>query len=246
MREEFQITLSSPIQQQHIQITSAWDVVKSKRVPIFRYQAQTFCFLNVFPLSQAKEVSFIWWNLTNTLGKTYLLLKGSKSYSIWEKAPADQVVDEATLPWKSTDTLPATLVRAGLVMLQATYAEIDFFFGARYAELFERDIADLFQTESFPPSDSFSGVQQLLKIDPWIAAHMVSWQRRHLDTLLQELHRLATKIFGNDTFKARVLSALDDLSPSEQGKFRTWLMEEATASRVWKFTPELPDSSEPS
>lgn len=246
MREEFQISVSSPIHQQHIQITSGWDVTKHKRVPIFRYQTQTFCFLNVFPLSQGKDVSFIWWNLTNNLGKTYLLLKGSKSYSIWEKAPADQIFDDADLPWKAADTLSATLVRAGLVMLQATYAEIDFFFGAHYAELFEQDIAELFQTENFPQADSLNSVQQLLKIDPWIAAHMVSWQRRHLDTLLQELYRLAAKIFGNDTFTTRVLSALDDLAASEQAKFRSWLMEDATASRVWKFTSEPSDYSEPS
>jgi hypothetical protein len=246
MREEFQITVSSPIHQQQIQITSAWDVTKNKRVPIFRHQAQTFCFLNVFPLTQSKDVSFIWWNLTNNLGKTYLLLKGSKSYSIWEKAPADQIVDDTALPWKAADTLPAILIRGGLLMLQATYAEIDFFFGVRYAELFERDMANLFQTENFPQANSLNSVQQLLKIDPWIAAHMVSWQRRHLDTLLQELYRLAAKNFGNDTFMTRVLSALDDLSVSEQAKFRRWLTEEATASRVWKFTANPSNSSEPS
>ncbi|HEY9624394.1 MAG TPA: hypothetical protein V6C78_28825 [Crinalium sp.] len=235
MREELQITVSLPIDKQKIQIISAWDLVKNKRVSAFRYQSQTFCFLNVFPLSQAKEVSFIWWNLTNTLGKTYLLLKGSKSYSIWEQVASEQVVDDSALPWKAPDTVSPTLVRAGLMMMQATYAEIDFFFGSRHAELFEQEITDLFRAENFPQTDSLSAVQQLFKADPWIVAYMVSWQRRHLDTLLQEVYRLAAKLFGNNTFVPRVLATLDELPSQDHHKFKTWLTGEATASRLWKY-----------
>jgi hypothetical protein len=65
MRQELQVTVSSPVRKPDIQIASAWDTIRNKRVPILRHQDQTFRLLNVFPKSQSKEVSFIWWNLTD-------------------------------------------------------------------------------------------------------------------------------------------------------------------------------------
>jgi hypothetical protein len=235
MRQELQVTVSSPVRKPDIQIASAWDTTRNKRVPILRHQDQTFRLLNVFPKSQSKEVSFIWWNLTDNLGKTCLLLKGSKSHSIWEKIRLDEIIDDASLPWNTADAASSTLVRAALLLLQAVYAEVDYFFGTRHAELFEKDVVRVLQRESFPQSDARDLVRQLLKVDPLIAAHLVVWQERHLSILLQKVYELALEFFSNDTFTARVFSALEDLPTLEQIAFTDCLAEQFPDSKVWKL-----------
>ncbi|MBD1866072.1 hypothetical protein H6F88_27935 [Oculatella sp. FACHB-28] len=235
MRQELQVTVSSPVRKPDIQIASAWDPTRNKRIPILHHQDQTFRLLNVFPKSQSKEVSFIWWNLTDNLGKTCLLLKGSKSHSIWEKVHLDELIDDASLPWNTADAANSTFVKATLLLLQAVYAEVDYFFGTRHAELFEKDVTKVIQQENFPQSDSRDLVRQLLKVDPLIAAHLVVWQERHLTILLQKVYELALEFFSNDTFTARVFSALEDLPTKERVMFTVWLAEQFPDGKTWKL-----------
>ena len=238
MRQELQVTVSSPIRKPDVQITSAWDSTRNKRSPILHHQDQIYRLLNVFPKSQAKEVSFIWWNLTDNLGKACLLLKGPKSHSIWEKVRPDELIDDTSFPWNAADAASPIFVRATLLLLQAVYAEIDYFFGARHAEMLEKEVTKLFQQGHFPQADSRDIVRQLLKVDPLIASHLVSWQTQHLGTLLQKVYDFALEFFSNDTFTARAFSALEELPPKERAEFIAWLAEQFPVDKTWKLPQE--------
>ncbi|UBF27307.1 hypothetical protein K9N68_04940 [Kovacikia minuta CCNUW1] len=124
-------------------------------------------------------------------------------------------------------------VKACLLMLQAVYIDVEDLLGGRQAGLFQKDISEVFKQWRFPQTESPDAIKYLLTVDPLNAAQIPPWQEHHLNTLLQELHRIGKSYFGNTTFVERAVDTLQDLSGSDRSQFQTWL-NQSPLGKLWR------------
>jgi hypothetical protein len=216
------------LKRQDVDISSVQHPKRDQKIPILNYQGQTFRLLSMFSASQADEARSTWRDLTDNQGKACVLLEEPERYSIWGRVVLDNLSEEEG----GSTTNPAPFVQAALLLLQTVYFDIEDLLGNRQLGAFERDIIDVFKQWHFPQADSKEAVTQLLTADPLALAQVPPWQEHHLNTLLQELHRLGRAYFGNTSFVSRAVDTLQDLPSSDRSEFMAWL-NKSPLGRLW-------------
>jgi hypothetical protein len=115
--------------------------------------------------------------------------------------------------------------------MQAVYFDIEDLLGNRQASAFQKDIAQIMQKWKFPQVDSPKAVNKLLEMNP-LEDKMPAWQEHHITTLLQELFNLGKQYFGNDSFTAGAVDALEDLQQNDRKQFVDW-MNQYPLGKLW-------------
>ena len=216
------------LKRQDVEISTIQHPNRDQQIPILHYQGQTFRLISVFKASQEEEAKAFWRDLTDNRGKACVLLEEPERYSVWGKVRLDQIGGEAA---DSVKTTPFT--QACLLLLQAVYIDIEDLLGSRQAGLFQKNISEVFQQWRFPKADSPDAVRNLLTNDPLSSSQVPPWEEHHLITLLQELHRLGKQYFGNTSFVARAIDALEDMPEAEQTQFISWL-NQSPLGKLWQ------------
>jgi len=219
------------LKRQDVEISSVQHPKRDQKIPILNYQGQTFRLISMFSAVQAEEARSTWRDLTDNQGKACVLLEEPDRYSIWGRIALDHLSDEEP----SSGNNPTYFVQAVLLLLQTVYFDIEDLLGNRQLGAFERDITDVFKQWHFPQAESKEAVTQLLTADPLALAQVPPWQEHHLNTLLQELHRLGRAYFGNASFVSRSIESLQDLSSSDRTQFMAWL-NKSPLGRLWTDT----------
>ncbi|MDB9514805.1 hypothetical protein PN499_26740 [Kamptonema animale CS-326] len=217
------------LKRQDVEITSFQHPKRDQQIPILNYQGQTFRLISAFNGKQAEEARALWRDLTDNRGKACVLLEEPDRYSVWGKVRLDQLASEE--PAGSEAKAPL-FAQACLLLLQAVYFDVEDLLGARQAASFQKDIAKVFQQGNFPHADSPDAVKNLLTVDPLNSLKIPSWQEQHLNTLLQELHRLGKSYFGNTTFAEGVNEILQDMPAGDRSQFIAWLKQSPLA-KLW-------------
>lgn len=222
------------LKRQDVVISSIQHPSRDQQIPILTYQGQTFRLINVFNAGQEEEARSFWRDLTDNQGKACVLLEEPERFSVWGKVRLEQLASEAdSVPAVSLGSSPASHVKASLLMLQAVYIDIEDLLGGRQAGLFQKDISEVFKQWNFPKADTPDAIKVLLTVDPLNAVQLPDWQEHHLNTLLQELHRLGKAYFGNTTFVERAIDTLQDLTGSDQSQFQAWLSS-SPLGKLWR------------
>jgi hypothetical protein len=217
------------LKRQDVDISSVQHPKRDQKIPILNYQGQTFRLLSMFSAAQADEARSTWRDLTDNQGKACVLLEEPERYSIWGRIVLENLSEEEG---GGTTTNPASFVQAVLLLLQTVYFDIEDLLGSRQLGAFERDIIEVFKQWHFPQADSKEAVNQLLTADPLALAQVPPWQEHHLNTLLQELHRLGRAYFGNTSFVSRAVDTLQDLPSNDRSEFMAWL-NKSPLGRLW-------------
>ncbi len=221
------------LKRQDVEITSIQHPKRDQQIPILTYQGQTFRLISVFNASQEEDAKTFWRDLTDNQGKACVLLEEPERYSVWGKIRIEQLAADAEVGGGGDTAATPIYIRACLLMLQALYIDIEDLLGNRQAGLFQKDIADVFKQWHFPQADSPEALKYLLTVDPLDAAQIPPWQEHHLNTLLQELHRIGKAYFGNTTFTERAIDTLQDLSPNDRTVFQAWL-NQSPLGKMWR------------
>lgn len=216
------------LKRQDVEISSIQHPKRDQQIPILNYQGQTFRLISVFRANQEEEAKAFWRDLTDNRGKACVLLEEPERYSVWGKIRLDQLAGDA-----ATDARTMALIQASLLLLQAVHIDIEDILGSRQAGLFQKNLTEVFQHWRFPQADSPAAVDNLLTMDPLNPNQLPPWEEHHLMTLLQELHRLGKQYFGNTSFVARAIDALEDLPPAERTQFVNWLNQTPTG-KLWQ------------
>lgn len=209
------------LKRQDVEISSVQHPKRDQQIPILTYQGQTFRLISVFNAGQEEDAKAFWRDLTDNQGKACVLLEEPERYSVWGKIRLEQLASDAD--GAAGGALSPTYVKASLLMLQAVYIDVEDLLGGRQAGLFQKEIGEVFKQWRFPQADSPDAVKYLLTMDPLSAVQIPPWQEHHLNTLLQELHRLGKAYFGNTTFVERAIDTLQDLSSGDRSQFASWL-----------------------
>ncbi len=217
------------LKRQDVEITSFQHPKRDQPIPILNYQGQTFRLISAFSGKQAEEARALWRDLTDNRGKACVLLEEPDRYSVWGKVRLDQLANEDA---GSSEAKSIHFVQASLLLLQAVYFDVEDLLGARQAASFQKDITKVFQQGNFPQADSPDAVKNLLTVDPLNSLKIPSWQEQHLNTLLQEVHRLGKSYFGNTTFAEGVNEILQEMSASDRSQFIAWLKQTPLA-KLW-------------
>ena len=219
------------LKRQDVEITSIQHPKRDQKVPILTYQGQTFRLISVFSAAQEDDAKAFWRDLTDNQGKACVLLEEPERYSVWGKIRMEQLAAETESSHAETASSPV-YIRACLLMLQAVYVDVEDLIGGRQASLFQKEISTVFQQWHFPQAETANAVNALLSMDPINAAHLPAWQEHHLNTLLQELHRIGKSFFGNNSFVDRALESLEDLPQMERSHFTGWL-KQTPLGKLW-------------
>ena len=217
------------LKRQDVEITSFQHPKRDQPIPILNYQGQTFRLISAFSGKQAEEARALWRDLTDNRGKACVLLEEPDRYSVWGKVRLDQLANEDA---GGSEAKSIHFVQASLLLLQAVYFDVEDLLGARQAASFQKDITKVFQQGNFPQADSPDAVKNLLTVDPLNSLKIPSWQEQHLNTLLQEVHRLGKSYFGNTTFAEGVNEILQEMPPSDRSQFIAWLKQTPLA-KLW-------------
>lgn len=216
------------LKRQDVEISNVQHPSRNQSIPILNYQGQTFRLIQWFNASQGEDAKALWRDLTDNQGKACVLLEEPDRYSVWGKVRLDQLGDDP-----EGDCAPPAYVQACLLLLQAVYLDIEDLLGAKQVGLFQKDMIDMFQKWKFPQADSPEAVKSLLTTDPLEMLQVPNWQDYHLNKLLEELHQLGRKFFGNTSFADRAMETLQDLSEADQARFLNWLKQSPNA-KLWK------------
>lgn len=215
------------LKREEVEIVNVKHPSQERKIPILKYNNQTFRLINVFPAEKAEEAINAWRDLADNQHKFCILLEETERYSVWGKIKLKQDLGEQT----KEDLLP--LIQASILILQTVYLDIEDLFGSRQAERFIEEITGIFREGKFPEIDSQQTVKNLLKMDPLDKMVIPSWQENHLSTLLEELHRLGKDYFGNTNFATNIQDILLDLPTSEQQSFISWL-HRTSLGKLWQ------------
>ncbi len=218
------------LKRQDVEISSIQHPKRDQQIPILTYQGQTFRLISVFNAAQEEDAKLFWRDLTDNQGKACVLLEEPDRYSVWGKIRLEQIASEADTHQDSTN--PA-LVKGCILMLQAVFIDIEDLLGNRQAGLFQKDISDVFKQWRFPQAETPEAVKAVLSLDPISAVQLPAWQEHHLNTLLQELHRLGKSYFGNTSFVSRAVDTLEDLTGGEKSQFQAWL-NQSPLGKLWR------------
>lgn len=217
------------LKRQDVEISTVQHPNRDQQIPILQYQGQTFRLISVFNATQEEEAKAFWRDLTDNRGKACVLLEEPERYSVWGKVRLDQLATEIQ---GTADGGHPAFLQASLLLLQAVYIDIEDLLGAKQAGLFQKDITDVFKQGQFPQTDSPDSVKALLSTDPLSSSRLPPWQEHHLNILMQELHRLGKRYFGNASFAERVMDALQDMSAGDRQQFTDWLRQ-SPAGKLW-------------
>ncbi|MGC9502434.1 Npun_F0813 family protein [Baaleninema sp.] len=217
------------LKRQDVEITGVQHPKTGQQVPVLKYQGQTFRLISVFNANQAEEARTFWRDLTDNRGKACVLLEEPDRYSVWGKVRIEQLSDEGS---GSGMAAAPSFTQASLLLLQAVYFDVEDLLGNRQASAFEKEIAQVFQQWNFPQATSADEIGNLLERDPLESSQVPPWQEHHLNTLLQELHRLGKEYFGNPTFVERAIDALQDLPETDREQFINW-MNQSPLGKLW-------------
>jgi hypothetical protein len=218
------------LKRQDVEISSVQHPKRDQQIPILTYQGQTFRLISVFNASQEEDAKAFWRDLTDNQGKACVLLEEPERYSVWGKIRLEQLHEA---DGSAASGISSVFVKASLLMLQAVYIDVEDLLGGRQAGLFQKDILEVFKQWHFPQANSPDDLKHLLSVDPLNAAQLPNWQEHHLNTLLQELHRVGKAYFGNTTFVERAIDALQDLPSNERAQFQAWL-NQSPLGKLWK------------
>jgi hypothetical protein len=207
------------LKRQDVEISSVQHPKTGQQIPILNYQGQSFRLINVFGAAQAEEARAFWRDLTDNRGKACVLLEEPDRYSVWGKIKIEQIGEDGG---GAGIAAAPVLTQACLLLMQAVYFDIEDLLGNRQASAFQKDIAQVLQKWKFPQVDSPKAVKKLLEMDP-LEEKMPAWQEHHITTLLQELFNLGKQYFGNDSFVAGVVEALQDLQQGDRKQFIDWI-----------------------
>lgn len=219
------------LKRQDVEISSIQHPKRDQQIPILTYQGQTFRLISVFSAAQEEDAKSFWRDLTDNQGKACVLLEEPDRYSVWGKIRLEQLASEAEAAGDAS--LNPTYIKGCILMLQAVFIDIEDLLGNRQAGLFQKDIADVFKQWRFPGADTPEAIKHVLTMDPLATAQIPPWQEHHLNTLLQELHRIGKSYFGNTSFAPRAIDALEDLPGGEQTQFRDWL-NRSPLGKLWR------------
>lgn len=219
------------LKRQDVEISSIQHPKREQKIPILKYQDQSFRLIGVFAASQAEEARNYWRDLTDNQGKFCILLEEPDRHSIWGRIRLEQLgSDEDAV----ADARVVPLTQACLILLQTVYLDIEDLLGNRQAKQFQKDISQIFVDWKFPQADSPGAVERLLtQIDPLEMGKVPPWEEHHLITLLQELYRLGKDYFGNTSFAEEVEDILQDLPDKERQQFMAWLKQSPLGKR-WR------------
>lgn len=220
------------LKRQDVDISTIQHPKKDQQIPILQYQGQTFRLISVFHAAQEEEAKSFWRDLTDNRGKACILLEEPERYSVWGKIRLEQLAGDGAEARANEDTQP-TFVQACLLLLQAVYIDIEDLLGTRQVSVFHKEITAVFQQWRFPQADTPDAITHLLKVDPLASIHVPPWQEHHLNTLLQELHRLGKQHFGNTNFTERVMDALQDMPAKDRSYFLRWL-KQSPMGKLWQ------------
>jgi hypothetical protein len=222
------------LKRQDVQLSTIQHPKKDQQVPILKYQGQAFRLINVFQAAQEEEAKSFWRDLTDNRGKACILLEEPERYSVWGKIHLDQLTAEpAPEPQTSKGGVSPAFVQAALLLLQSVYMDIEDMLGARQLKVFHKEISTIFQQGRFPQTESAVAIAQILKVDPLESLEVPQWREQHLVTLLQELHQLGKKHFGNASFTRRVMESLQDMPSHDRNQFLSWLKQSALGT-LWQ------------
>jgi len=216
------------LKRQDVEITNFQHPKRDQPIPILNYQGQTFRLISAFSSKQAEEARTLWRDLTDNRGKACVLLEEPDRFSVWGKVRLDQLVSEDA----SLDAKSPFFIQACLLLLQAVYFDVEDLLGARQAASFQKEIAKVFQQGKFPQADSADNIKNLLTVDPLHGLKIPPWQEQHINTLLQELHRLGKAYFGNTTFAEGISDVLQDMQAPERTSFLDWL-KKSQHGKLW-------------
>ncbi len=221
------------LKRQDVEIGNFQHPSKEQKIPILSYQGQTFRLLSVFNAAQEEDARTLWRDLTDNRGKACVLLEEPERFSVWGKIQLDQLSEEGAASAPATANGVSTVfIKAGVLIIQTMYEDIDDLMGSKQAKRFEGELAEIGQQMHLPQMTSEDLVTELLKMDPFSAA-LPPWQTNHLNTIFTELHRIGKTYFGRSNFTERTLEALDELSPTERDAFLTWL-KQLSSGQLWQ------------
>ncbi|MDJ0801216.1 MAG: hypothetical protein QNJ51_31170 [Calothrix sp. MO_167.B12] len=219
------------LKRQDVEISTIQHPKRDQQVPVLYYQGQTFRLINTFPASKEEEAVALWRDLTDNRGKACVLLEEPERYSIWGKVrlkQAEQADDDTGDISKRN-----ILIQASLLLIQAVHMDIEDLLGSRHGKLFTQDISTILEKHQIIDSDSPEVLTELLNIDPLTTAQLPIWKEKQLVILLQELHRLGKKYFGNDNFANQVTEQLAEMADEERSVFIRWL-KISPLSKLWQ------------
>ncbi len=218
------------LKRQDVEIKMVQHPNRDQQIPILVYQNQSFRLMKVFNASQEHEAREFWRDLTDNRGKACVLLEEPERYSVWGKVRSEQLIHESDS--SERDNLHVSgLTQAGLLILQAVYFDVEDLLGTRQAGSFMKDLTQLFQKSKFPQADTPEAIKTILNMNPLDELQIPSWQEHHLKLLLQELHELGERYFGNDSFAEGMEEVLEDLSTENQKQFIAWLNQTGLSKR---------------
>ncbi len=217
------------LKRQDVEISSIQHPKKDQKIPILTYQGQTFRLISIFNANQEEDAKAFWRDLTDNQGKACVLLEEPERYSVWGKIRLEQLGSEGQA---SEDASAPAYTQGCLLMLQAIYIDIEDLMGTKQSTAFQKDIGDVMKQWHFPQGETPDGVKNLLTLDP-LDAQLPPWQEHHLNTLLQELHRIAKGYFGKSPFAGRALEALQDMTDGDRKLFTTWLSQ-SPLGKLWR------------
>ncbi len=217
------------LKRQDVEISGIPHPKTGQQIPILNYQGQVFRLISVFNAKQEEEARAFWRDLTDNRGKACVLLEEPDRFSVWGKIRAEQLAEESSA---SGEAAPC-YTQASILLLQEVYYTIEDLLGNRQALAFQKEIAKVLQQWKFPQADSEQAVSELLELDPLQGDRIPPWQEHHLNTLLQELHRLGREFFGNSSFVERVTESLQDMPDKERNQFISWL-NQSPLGKLWE------------
>ncbi|MGL5080527.1 MAG: Npun_F0813 family protein [Microcoleaceae cyanobacterium] len=216
------------LKRQDVEIKTVQHPSRDQQIPILTYQGQTFRLMKMFNAQQAEDARAFWRDLTDNRGKACVLLEEPERYSVWGKVRPDQLTHEGS---EEERRLP-TLTKGCLLILQAVYFDVEDLLGNRQAASFEKELTQILQKSKFPKAETPEAVKALLKVDPLDTLQVPPWQENHLSTLLQELHHLGKRYFGNTSFAEGLGEVLEGLSSDDRGHFLEWL-DQSSFKSLW-------------
>ena len=219
------------LKRQDVDIKTMQHPGKDQPIPILTYQGQTFRLLSVFNAAQEEDARTLWRDLTDNRGKACVLLEEPERFSIWGKIRLDQPDADEGQGGGAASASPVH-IKACLLLVQVLYMDVEDLLGPKQARQFESELSTVFTQWKFPQTGSPQAVKQLLTVDPLAMSSLPPWAEHHLHQLLEASYRMGRSFFGNATFAARSLDALEDLSQAEQQDFRAWLKNSPTG-KVW-------------
>jgi hypothetical protein len=214
---------------QDVEISTIQHPTQERQVPVLYYQGQTFRLINIFPASEEEEAVALWRDLTDNRGKACVLLEEPDRYSIWGKVRVDQADDSDTGDISKRNIL----IQASILLVQAIYLDIEDLLGSRNSQSFVQDISVALQKQKIISPDYSQTVEELLSLNPLKSTQLPSWKEKQIVILLQELHRLGKKFFGNDNFANQVTEQLAEMTDEDRSVFIRWL-KISPLSKLWQ------------